>query len=188
MELEGISMHLAPKKKLVALTIACCAIVGGSLLWGQGHGATPTGSPEEQLRAVRSSLADMDKSQGRVDRMYGKAKRQKDIIKTSCIHEKLVRIKNYIALAREQFSRYLMEKASGETSASVPLRQKISMFKERVDEMVVQAEQCAGEAIAVTDRVQVTETIDPKIPQEDPTQPVGNLWVLSRPPEGSPYF
>lgn len=176
------------KRLVVGLTIACCAILGASVIWGQGHGSVPTGSPEEQLSAVRTDLAAMDKSQDRVDRMYLKAKKQKDIIKTSCIHEKLVRIKNYIALAREQFSRYLMEKASGETSTSVPLRQKISMFKERVDEMVVEAEQCAGEAIAVTDKPKVTETVDPKIPKDDPTQPSGAIWVMPRPPEGSPYF
>ena len=68
------------------------------------------------------------------------------------------------------------------------MRQKISMFKERVSEMVVEAEQCAGEAIAVTDRPKVTETIDPKIPRDDPTQPNGTIWVIPRPPEGSPYF
>jgi len=176
------------KRLVVGLTIACCAILGATVLWGQGHGGVPTGSAEEQLSAVRTDLSGMDKSQDRVDRMYLKAKKEKDIIKTSCVHEKLVRIKNYIALAREQFSRYLMEKASGETSTSVPLRQKISMFKERVDEMVVEAEQCAGEAIAVTDKPQVTETVDPKIPRDDPTQPSGAIWVMPRPPEGSPYF
>ncbi len=176
------------KRLVVGLTIASCAILGASVIWGQGHGGVPTGSPEAQLTAVRGDLSKMDKSQDRVDRMYLKAKKQKDIIKTSCIHEKLVRIKNYIALAREQFSRYLMEKASGETSTSVPLRQKISMFKERVDEMVAEAEQCAGEAIAVTDKPKVTETIDPKIPKDDPTQPSGSIWVMPRPPEGSPYF
>jgi hypothetical protein len=181
-------MHRPTKRLLVGLTLACCVVAGVSVLWGQGHGGAPTGTAEEQLIAVRGDLANMDKAQDRVDRMYLKAKKEKDIIKTSCIHEKLVRIKNYIALAREQFSRYLMEKASGETSTSVPLRQKISMFKERVDEMVVEAEQCAGEAIAVTDKPKVTETIDPKIPRDDPTVPSGAIWVMPRPPEGSPYF
>ncbi len=176
------------KRLVVGLTIASCAILGASVIWGQGHGGVPKGSPEAQLTKVRANLSKMDKSQDRVQRMYLKAKKQKDIIKTSCIHEKLVRLKNYIALAREQFSRYLMEKASGETSTSVPLRQKISMFKERVDEMVAEAEQCAGEAIAITDKPKVTETIDDNIPKDDPTQPSGSIWIMPRPPEGSPYF
>ncbi|MFH2009962.1 MAG: hypothetical protein ABI333_25425 [bacterium] len=168
--------------------MTCTSLLGATLLWGQGNKGPGTGGPEEQLGAVRSDLAAMDNGQKRVEQMYKKAKRQKDIIRTSCVHEKLVRIKNYIALAREQFSRYLMERASGESTTSVPLRQKISMFKERVDEMVAEAEQCAGEAIRVTDKPQVTEEIDPKIPQKDPTQPGGSIWVMPRPPEGSPYF
>jgi len=176
------------RRILIGFTACLCIAVGGGLLWGQGFGGVGDGTAAEQLKAVRTDLAAMDNSQDKVDRMYRKAKKEKDIIKTSCVHEKLVRVKNYIALAREQFSRYLMEKASGETSTSVPLRQKISMFKERVDEMVVEAEQCAGEAIAVTDKPKVTETVDPKIPKDDPTVPTGAIWVMPRPPEGSPYF
>ena len=172
----------------IGLVVGCTSLLGVSLLWGQGNKGPGTGGPEQQLGAVRSDLAAMDNGQKRVEMMYKKAKRQKDIIRTSCVHEKLVRIKNYIALAREQFSRYLMERASGESTTSVPLRQKISMFKERVDEMVAEAEQCAGEAIRVTDKPKVTEEIDPKIPQDDPTEPGGSIWVMPRPPEGSPYF
>ena len=178
---------LVNRRVAIGLAVGCAALLGASVLWGQGYGGAP-GTPAQQLTAVRADLATMDTSQARVERMYRKAKKQKDIIKTSCVHEKLVRIKNYIALAREQFSRYLMERASGETTTSVPLRRKIAMFKERVDGMVTEAEQCAGEAIAVTDKPKVTETIDPKIPREDPTEPSGAIWVMPRPPEGSPYF
>jgi len=181
-------MKKTPAKWFVAgLVVMGIGMAGLALLRGQSGGDT-TGDPAQELSAVRADLASMEGSRSRVQKMYERAKKQKDIIKTSCVHEKLVRIKNIIALAREQFSRYLMEKASGGTGASVPLRQKISMFKERVDDMVQEAQQCAGEAIAVTDKPVVQETIDPKIPQTDPTQPVGSIWVMPRPPEASPYF
>lgn len=159
-----------------------------SLIRGQGHQGAPVGDPAEDLEAVRADLASMEKGRGDTEKMYEDSKKQKDIIRTSCVHEKLVRMKNIIALAREQFSRYLMEKASGSSGASIPLRQKISMFKERAEEMVQEARQCAGEAIRVTDKPEITETIDPNIPQTDPTEPVGSIWVMPRPPEASPYF
>jgi len=163
-------------------------ITGAALLYGQGNTGTPSGDPAVELKAVRQDLSSMQKSQASVQAMLKRAEKQKDIIRINCVQRKLDQVKNLIALAREQFSKYLMDKASGATGSSVSLRQRISMFKERVDDKVQEARQCSGEAIKVTDKPEVTETIDPKIPQDDPTQPAGSIWVMPRPPEASPFL
>jgi hypothetical protein len=176
------------KWMLVALVVMGMGLTGVALLRGQGTTATPTGDPAEDLRAVRQDLAAMQKNQAAIKAMLARAKKQKDIVRINCVQAKLEQVKNLIALAREQFSKYLMDKASGATGSPVSLRQRISMFKERVDEKTQEARQCAGEAIKVTDKPEVIETVDPKIPQDDPTQPAGAVWVMPRPPEASPYL
>ena len=182
-------MRLTPIKIATgaALTLGVL-LAGASWLHSQGNQAPESGEASGELGAVRGDLSAMETGRGEVGKLYEEAKKQKDIIRTSCIHEKLVRLTNIIALAREQFSRFLMEKAAGGTGSAIPLRQKVSLFKERADEMVQEARQCAGEAIKVTDKPEVVETVDPKIPQDDPTEPVGSIWIMQRPPEASPYF
>jgi hypothetical protein len=175
------------RRVLVLAGLVAVIAVGASTILGQGlQGGS--GDPAKDLGAVRADLQSMESGESRVSSILQAAKRQKDIVKTSCVHEKLTHLKNIIALAREQFSKYLADRTSGTESESVPLRQKISIFKERADEKVAEAERCAGEAIAVTDRAVVEETVDPEIPQWDPTEPSGPIWVMPRPPVASPYF
>ncbi len=173
---------------LVGAIVVSTGLTGVALLRGQGNAADATGDPAEDLRVVRKDLASMQKNQAATQAMLARAKKKKDIVRINCVQSKLEQIKNLIALAREQFSKYLMDKASGATGSPVSLRQRISMFKERVDEKTEEARQCAGEAIKVTDKPEVIETVDPKIPQDDPTQPTGAIWVMPRPPEASPYL
>lgn len=182
-------MRLTPMKLMVAGPLALGVLfVGASWLRSQGAEAARPAENGNGLTAVRADLSSMENTRGEIQRLYEEAKRQKDIIRTSCVHEKLVRVTHIIALAREQFSRFLMEKASGGTGASAPLGQRVSMFKERAEGMVGEARQCAGEAIKVTDKAKVVQTVDPKTPQGDPTEPVGAIWVMPRPPQASPYL
>jgi len=181
-------MSSAPLKwTLAVVVLAGVGLLGTALLWGQGNAGIPTGDPATELRAVRRDLSSMEKSRGLIQTMLARAKKDKDIIKINCVQRKLDQVKNLIALAREQFSKYLMDKASGATGSSVSLRQRVSMFRERVGEKEQEARQCAGEGVRVTERPEVTETVDPRIPQEDPTQPTGSIWVMPRPPQASPF-
>lgn len=181
-------MSSAPLKwTLVVLVLAGAGLTGAAILRGQGNAGAPTGDPATELRAVRKDLSTMETSRTAIGAMLARAKKEKDIIKINCVQRKLDQVKNLIALAREQFSKYLMDKASGATGSSVSLRQRVSMFRERVGEKEQEARQCAGEGVRVTERPEVTETVDPKIPQEDPTQPTGSIWVMPRPPQASPF-
>lgn len=182
-------MRKTPIKLLSVGVVALgLAVAGAALLRGQGHQGPPSGDPDADLTAVRADLQTIFKSGAECRRLFNQAKKQKDIIRTSCIQEKLLRLNNIMGLAREQVSKYLMDKAAGNPGSSMSLRERVSMFKERADDMLQEARQCAGEAIKVTDKPEVVEMVDPKIPQNDPTDPIGSIWVMPRPPEGSPYF
>jgi hypothetical protein len=182
-------MRMSHLKLMVACPLALGVLfVGASWLRSQGADAARPAGNDNGLAAVRADLTSLENTRGEIQKLYEEAKKQKDIIRTSCVHEKLVRVTHIIALAREQFSRYLMEKASGGTGTAATLGQRVAMFKERAEGMIQEASQCAGEAIKVTDKAKVVETVDPKTGKDDPTEPVGSVWVMPRPPEASPYF
>jgi hypothetical protein len=174
---------------VLGLGFAVVAVIGASALGGAA-GGSGTGDPVKDIASVRKSLADMDKKANSVFGKLEAAKRGKDIIKVACVHDNLRKIRDIIALAREQYSKYLADQTSGTGGGqqTVGLVDQMTIMGERVDEHVAAAERCAGETVQVTDQAKVTEEVDPTIPQWDPTQPAAPIWAFPRPPEGSPYI
>jgi hypothetical protein len=117
-------------------------------------------TPTNVLSKVRTDLKAMETAHTKVRTMYLHAKEKRDIIRTSCTHEKWVRIKNLIALARESFSFYLMKRVDSKTPTqdAAALKKQIDRFRRHVGNIVKEAKVCKGEEIVLISKPTVTTT------------------------------
>jgi hypothetical protein len=176
--------------KYLVICVGLLAIVlSGSALFGQSNKTDPPPDPNKSLAQVANMLRDMVVAGKKVERLLLYAKRQKDIVKIACISDILVNeLKPLIQIARERLQAI---QTSMKNSGAVDWGQEQTMMglhRDKADEKVAEAEKCAGEAIVVSYKPDVKEIIDPSVPQWDPTEPSGPIWVMPRPPEASPYF
>jgi len=113
------------------------------------------------------------------------AYRQRDIIRMSCIDDKLVQMKDVIRVSEPRVAS-VARKANEE----LVLRQHflvVQMARKRVDELAADVEACMGEGLdAITaGRIRDEAPSDAII---DPTRPPTPWFETERPPEASPYL
>jgi len=128
-------------------------------------GAAATPSPALGADAV----AEVRLIATRIQSMLTAARRARDVIRVTCLDDKLTRAH---AAVREV--------------ARARTRRVRSAIRQRARELVVEAERCSGtEPIRGTVREVV---VDPTVPRTDPTElPEGTLW-MDRPPSASGYY
>jgi len=113
------------------------------------------------------------------------AYRQRDIIRMSCIDDKLVQMKDVIRVSEPRVAS-VARKANEE----LVLRQHflvVQMARKRVDELAADVEACMGEGLdgITAGRIRDEASSDPIV---DPTRPPTPWFETERPPEASPYL
>jgi hypothetical protein len=91
---------------------------------------------------------------------YLKAKKRRDIIATSCAHEKVVRVKNIFALAKEALGAYQLKASGGRGTAADAraLKANVERFKNNALKIKAQVRSCSGKVIELTSKPVVVET------------------------------
>ena len=127
-------------------------------------------TPAEQLQQAESSLARMESSRTTVRRQLEQARAQRDVVKTLCLNDKLNQIDVAIRSARER--RQALESAAGRKDADLSNHEFtiLTVLRQRVDQLTAEANQCIGQEAGFVGESAVTSTIDPNLPQEDPSQ------------------
>src|SRR6185503_10725803 len=126
-------------------------------------------SPAEELAQTDAFLARMDASRMGVRRQLETARAQRDVVKTLCLNDKLNQIDVAIRSARER--KDALQAAAQRSDADLANHEFtiLSVLRQRADQLTAEANQCIGqEAGFITDSA-VTSTIDPNLPQEDPS-------------------
>ncbi len=126
-------------------------------------------SPAEQVAQAEGFLSRMDGSRMVVRRQLETARAQRDVVKTLCLNDKLNQLDVAIRSARER--REALDAAAKRNDADLSNHEFtiLSVLRQRSDQLTAEANQCIGqEAGFITDSA-VTSTIDPNLPQEDPS-------------------
>ncbi|HEX8819613.1 MAG TPA: hypothetical protein VF794_06780 [Archangium sp.] len=115
------------------------------------------------------------------------ARRAKDVVKLSCVNEKLTQIKGLLRIS-EQADVALQEAVSQrETTSSEHEYTKVMIAQQKVTQLRAEAEQCIGQLAFRTDENLSVEVEEPRnLPGGDPTKPGPIEETIVRPPPSSP--
>lgn len=144
-------------------------------------------SPAEQLAQADGSLSRMESSRSTVRRQLESARAQRDVVKTLCLNDKLNQIDVAIRSARER--RQALELAANRKDADLSNHEFtiLTVLRQRVDQLTAEANQCIGQEAGFVGESAVQATIDPNLPQEDPSQ-YPSTDVIVEPPACSSCF
>ncbi len=144
-------------------------------------------SPAEQLQQSDGFLSRMEGSRATVRRQLEQARAQRDVVKTLCLNDKLNQIDVAIRSARER--RQALELAANRKDADLSNHEFtiLTVLRQRVDQLTAEANQCIGQEAGFVGESAVTTTIDPNLPQEDPSEYPDND-VIVEPPACSSCF
>jgi len=144
-------------------------------------------SPAEQLQQSDGFLARMEGSRATVRRQLEQARAQRDVVKTLCLNDKLNQIDVAIRSARER--RQALELAANRKDADLSNHEFtiLTVLRQRVDQLTAEANQCIGQEAGFVGESAVTTTVDPNLPQEDPSE-YPDSDVIVEPPACSSCF
>lgn len=140
---------------------------------------------EQMFAALDTYEADMDKAVEHGEKLRIHAYRSKDIIRMTCVDEKLGQMKEVIAIAKPRFT--TIKTAAGD---ELRLRSQFTTIREgweRVNQLAADMESCMGDVLdAVAIGSLPGEQNDPGASIDDPTRPPDPTSVLDRPGLASP--
>jgi hypothetical protein len=138
-------------------------------------------SPQQMLDKVRAILPEMEGLRGSVNTQLADAKKKKDVVKALCLDDKSKQMKLATDTAKDR-----VVGLSSAVSQNDPDRSKheftvIQVLRERVQTLVAEAQQCIGEETGFIGNTEVTVTIDPAVPDADPSN-FPDDPIVSEPP------
>jgi hypothetical protein len=132
-----------------------------------------------RMRSVLSEVL------GRLD----EARATKDVVKLNCVNEKLTQVKGLLRISEQ--SDVALQEAIGkkDTTAAEHEYSKVSIARNKVEQLRTEAEQCIGQLAFRTDENLTVEVEVPSgLPTEDPTNPKAAAPPTSSPPPASPIL
>lgn len=139
-------------------------------------------SPQEQLAQADAIVTRMNASGANVRRMLEQARAQRDVVKTLCLNDKLNQID--VAGRSGQDRKNALEQALTRKDADLANHELtiLTVLKQRVEQLVAEANQCIGEEAGFFPETKVTMTVDPSVPTEDPSSYPENVIISPVPP------
>jgi len=139
-------------------------------------------SPQEQLAEAQKHIGRMESAAGVVRKMLEEARKQRDVVKTLCLNDKLSQIDVATRSGRDR--REQLQAAVNRNDAELANHQFtiLTVLRQRVEQVVAEANQCIGEEGAFVGDTKTIVTIDPSIaPDETPYPPTDPTLVVGVP-------
>ena len=153
----------------------------GEDLEHQAQTLTPEQMVELTARYDKDMRSGLEKSEGVRIGAY----RQRDIIRMTCIDDKLVQMKDVIRVAEPRVA-----SVARKVNEELVLRQHfliVQVARKRVDELAADVEACMGEGLDSISAGRIRDE-SPADAILDPTRPPTPWFETERPPEASPYL
>lgn len=140
-------------------------------------------TPQEQLGESSKHLARMEAAGVGVRKMLEEARRQRDVVKTLCLNDKLSQVDVAIRSARER--RVHLQSAVSRNDAELSNHEFtiLTVLRQRSEQLVAEANQCIGEESAFVGDTRTTVQIDPQIPPEEAPYPPTDPTLVVGPPQ-----
>lgn len=138
-------------------------------------------TPEEQLKQADSVLGRMDAAANQVRKQLEQARAQRDVVKTLCLNDKLTQIDVASRSARDRREALKQATSRQDTELANHEYTILMVLKDRVEQLVAEANQCIGEEAGFVGETRVTVSVDPNLPKEDPAQYPENPIIIIPP-------
>ena len=140
-------------------------------------------TPAEQMSESAKHLGRMEQSAGGIRKMLEEARKQRDVVKTLCLNDKLSQIN--IAIHSDHDQRTQLQTAINRNDTELANHEFtiLTVLRQRSEQLVAEANQCIGEESAFVGDTRTKVTIDPSIPpDETPYPPTDPTLVVAPPP------
>ncbi|MFZ5470769.1 MAG: hypothetical protein ACOZIN_15165 [Myxococcota bacterium] len=181
------------------MRIGCLiAVLASTLGWAQeplplAPGPSPTlekaaeVSDPEKIRRSAEALARMRQVLKEVLQKLEEARNTKDVVKLNCVNEKLTQIKGLLRISEQADVTMQESIAKRESSSAEHEYTKVTIARQKVEQLRAEAEECIGQLAFRTDEaVSVEVEIPEGLPAGDPSRPAPPPELSTRPPPASP--
>jgi hypothetical protein len=138
-------------------------------------------SLQQMLQRAREYKPMMDNDAIAVQRQASDAKQQHDVVKSLCLSDKLSQIHVAVSTASGRIDTLSSAVSHNDSDRAKHEFTIIQVLKDRSSALVAEANQCIGEETGFIGESTVTVTIDPSIPDTDPSD-FPNDPIVSEPP------
>lgn len=171
---------------LIALGVLAYGATPASAQSGTGSAAATSGTaadgqvgfqrktqltPQEQLTESARHLARMEQSSAGVRKMLEEARKQRDVVKTLCLNDKLSQIDVATRSARDRRGQLQAAVARNDAELSNHEFTILTVLRQRSEQIVAEANQCIGEDAAFVGDTRVVTTVSPTIPPDEAPYP-----------------
>ena len=139
-------------------------------------------TPQEQLGESAKHVARMEQSAAGVRKMLEEARKQRDVVKTLCLNDKLSQIDVAIRSGRDRRTQLQAAVARNDAELSNHEFTILTVLRQRSEQLVAEANQCIGEEAAFVGDTRTQVTIDPSIPQDETPYPNTDPSLVIGPP------
>jgi len=147
-------------------------------------------TPQEEATQSDAVLARMDQASGSIRRQLDKARQARDVVKSLCLSDKLSQVDVASRSSRDRAGALQAAVQRGDAELANHEFTILSVLKQRVEQLVGEANQCIGEEVAFIGQTQVVTEIDPNLPgsEDDNTGiPATPPFIVAPPPIMTPY-
>lgn len=145
-------------------------------------------TPAQMLQRARSYRPMMENDAAAVQRQASDAKQKHDVVKSLCLGDKLSQIHVAVSTAAGRID--TLETAASHNDGDRAKHEFtiVQVLRDRSAALVAEANQCIGEETGFVGESTVTVTIDPAIPDTDPSTFPNDTFVAEPPVLNSPTY
>jgi len=125
-------------------------------------------APGDQAKEAESYIKKIEASSKRVRHLLDEARRNKDVVKATCLSDKLAQIEVALKGVRERVASLKAAAARGDNDVRNHEMRVAANLKKRSDQLDAEANQCIGEELGFPGETKTTYSIDPNIAPDDP--------------------
>jgi len=143
-------------------------------------------TPPQMLARARGFKPMMDGDAALVQRQTNEAKQKHDVVKSLCLGDKLSQIHVAVSTAGGRIDALEAAVTHNDADGAKHEFTIVQVLKDRSSALVAEANQCIGEETGFIGESAVTVTVDPSIPQSDPSEFPEDPLVTEPPVLSSP--
>ena len=140
-------------------------------------------TPQEQLAESDKHLTRMEGAGAGVRKMLEEARKQRDVVKTLCLNDKLSQVDVAVRSGRDRKTQLAAAVSRNDAELSNHEFTILTVLRQRVEQLVAEANQCIGEESAFVGDTRTRVTIDPTIPDEQAPYPSTDPTIIVSPPQ-----
>ncbi len=153
-----------------------------------GFQARVTLTPEQQAAEAENIIAFTANASQTVSRRLQAARTQHDVVKVLCLNDKLSQVDVAGKSAQDRRSAHAAAVGRHDTELANHEFTILTVLRQRVEQLMTEANQCIGEEAAYTGATTTFTTVDPNLPPDEPPPfvPIEPVNVPAPPVEVNP--